>query len=295
MAEAAGKGGSSGRRRGLALVLVGAVALAALVFALARREGAAPPLPRPVFTEAEVRAALDDLRERAATVSVTDDERVLITMFEELGRAEAAAPAGPEDAQQVEGMVKAVGEVARARAVRNLERYLRLGDLLAVEFDRALGEVRAEAQRSDLEAALRSEAGDRLQQLGGSFARRAAERGLIREDGTIDGPVLLPEVLFRVRWRALAGLDRREGLSPLEWRAHMDFVLSFSKPSSVEARLQAIDEIAALEPGFDTLIARTVVLHEAGKDGEALTLLNEAIAGGRTDEPITGFARLLNP
>jgi hypothetical protein len=296
MADAPGKSRSTGaRRQGLVLVVVGAIALAALVYFLTRRSGEVPDLPRPRFTADEVERAVAQVEERAREVSLTDDERMLVAMIGDLNRAETAEPVGPESAVEIEGLVKAVGELARARAARNLERYLRLGDAQAVEFDRAVDELLARARRVGVERAMASEAGDELQRLGGSFAARAIERGVITGGGEIDGPALLPLVLFRVRWRALAGVDRREGLSPLEWRAYMDFVLTFSKPSSVETRLQAIDEIADLEPGFDALLARAIVYHEAGMDDDALALLGEAIAGGRDDEAVTGFARSISP
>jgi hypothetical protein len=279
----------------LVLVLLGVVALAALVFFLARRGGEIPPLPRPGFDDGEVRRSLEELAARAKEVSITDDERTLLEMFEKLNRAETAEPQGPETARQVEGMVKAVGEVALARATRNPERYLRLGDSMAVEFDRALNAVLERARSGGLARALESEAGDDLRRLGGSFVKRAVERELIDDSGEIDGPAHLAQVLFRVRWRAIAGMDRRRGLSPVEWLAHMDFALTFSRPESVELRLQAIDEIQKLGPGFDALLARAIVLHEAGMSGEALALLDEAIAGGRKDEPVLDFARFLTP
>jgi hypothetical protein len=295
MADAGGKGDSAPRWRGIALVVAGALALAALVYLLARRGGEVPDLPRPRFADAEVSEALRELAARAARATVTDDERALIGMIEELNLAETAEQVGPETAVQVEGMVKAVGEVARARAARNLERYLRLGDSLALEFDGALEAVLAGARREGLVRAMRSEAGAELKRIGGSFAARAVERGVITDSGEIDGPQLLPSVLFRVRWRALAGVDRREGLAPVEWLAHMDFVLAFSKPSSVEARLQAIGEISRLQPEFDALLARAVVLHEAGRDGDARALLDEAIDRGRSDESVADFVRSLSP
>jgi len=276
-------------------VLLGAVALAALVYFLTRRTGDVPDLPRPQFDADQVEQATADLAKRAAEVSLTDDERALIGMLEDLNRAETAEPTGPESAVQVEGMVKAVGEVARARAARNLQRYLRLGDSLAIDFGEALGALLTEARGDGLERAMRSDAGDEIRRLGGSFASRAIERGLLTEDGAIDGSVLLPHVLFRVRWRALAGLDRREGLAAVEWLAHMDFVLTFSRPSSVEARLQAIDEIVKTQPEFDALLARAIVYHEAGMDDEALSLLSEAIAAGRADDAVTDFARTISP
>jgi hypothetical protein len=142
---------------------------------------------------------------------------------------------------------------------------------------------------------MRSAAGDEIRRIGGSFAARAVEREVITEVGEIDGPRNLPSVLFRVRWRALAGIDRREGLEPIEWLAHMDFVLAFSRPTSVEARLQAVGEITKIRPDFDAVLARAIVLHEAGRDGDAKALLDDAIGRGRSDETVTDFARALSP
>jgi hypothetical protein len=290
-----GQGRSARRARTAVFVVLGGLALAAAVFLLARRGGQVPPLPRPELGDEQVSVARQELAQRVAGRSPTDDEQKLRELLERLNRAEAGARAAPESVVEVEGLVKAVGELASALAARDLDRYLEHGDALAVEFDRALERLLEEASRVGMEQARRSEAGTELDRLGGSFMHRALERGLIGEDGSLAASGLLPQVLFRVRWRSLARIGHREGLSPTEWKAHMDFVLKFSKPSSVEPRLQAIDEIARLEPGFDALLARAIVLHEGGRDDEAYLLLAGAIDSGRGDDAVRSFYRLLAP
>ncbi|HUT79165.1 MAG TPA: hypothetical protein VM285_15815, partial [Polyangia bacterium] len=139
------------------------------------------------------------------------------------------------------------------------------------------------------------ESAKEIERLGGSFLERAVERGLLGEDGRLDGPAFLPEVLFMTRWRGLAGQSRVLGLAPLELRAYLDFVVAFSSHDAVALRLEAVESLAALDPAYDAVLARALVLYQGGRADEAHAVLMAAIRAGRDDPAVERFARFISP
>jgi hypothetical protein len=295
MKRSRGKAGSPARKA-LAAVLL--FALAALPVFLLTRAGAgeAPPMPRASFPAEEARSAVESLRARAAACRPEQPDGELERLLADLGRLEAGVDPGPHRGEEVARAMKAFSEVAQGRVAQDREHYLGLGDRLAERFGRAVDRLLEAARREGLARARAAdrETVDEIERLGGSFLSRAVERGVIGEDGSLGGPAFLPEVLFLTRWRALAGLDRELALTPLERRAHLGFLAAFSSPAAVSLRLEAVQALGALDPAYDALLARAVVLHEAGRDVEAHAVLMAAIEAGRDDPAVVRFARLLS-
>ena len=92
---------------------------------------------------------------------------------------------------------------------------------------------------------------------------------------------MTPAVLFRVRWRHLAGLDIEDSFSTEELRLYYDFVIAFTTQHSVETRLSAITRLKMLDSSFDDVLARAVVFYQGGRSDEAYQELKKAMDGGR--------------
>jgi len=285
-----------GASRSALLIALLAAVVGGVVYLLASRGGGrAPDMPRASFGEDELKASARGLAERAEGFEPDDDERRLIDLLERLNLAETRREPGPETLKEVRGLVGAVTEEARSLAGADRARYLSMGAHLAIRFERALLELLEAARGEGLAALIEASAprASEARRLGGAFLAEAMDRGLIEDDGRLRGPSILPQVLFRVRWRGFAGVGLQEGLLPVERRAYMDFVAAFSREGSVEVRLQAVEELSSLDPSYDAAIARAVVLHEAGKDWDAHIELEAAIEAGRDDDVVRDFARLL--
>ncbi|MFO8072128.1 MAG: hypothetical protein R6V85_09660 [Polyangia bacterium] len=291
----ADSGGS--RHRGLAaLVFVaGAVALGVLVYFLAGGgRGAVPSMPRAELSESAVAESLNALERRASSIEPSDDDRGLLSLLEDLHASETAERVGPDTARRIEELLRVIREEAQSALARDREGYLALGDRQAWLFHSAMLDVLEAARGRGLES-VGAERRSRLVRLGGAFFQRALDRGLVTEDGELNGPDHLPSVLFRVRWRMLAGMDAHADLEPVEIAAHLDFVAAFAPPAEVERRLEAIEKLAERDESYDAVLARAVALTEGGRVSEAYDLLRAARENGRKDEALLGLLRHLAP
>jgi hypothetical protein len=288
-------GGS--RPRGLAaLVLIsGAVGLGVLVYFLAGGErGSVPSIPRVDFSEPAVAESLRDLERRASSIEPSDDDRELLSLLEDLHASETAERIGPDAARRIEELLRVIREEAQSALARDREGYLALGDRQAWLFHSAMRDLLAAARSGGLES-VDAERRSRLVRLGGAFFQRAVDRGLVTEDGALRGPDHLPSVLFRVRWRMLAGMDAHADLERVEIAAHLDFVAAFAPPAEVERRLEAIEKLAERDGSYDAVMARAVALSEGGRASEAYDLLRAVREKGREDEALLGLLRHLAP
>jgi hypothetical protein len=258
----------------------------AVFFAARCGEKPLPELPRARFAEAEVDAALAALRGRTAEFAPRGDEERLVVDIRAVHEAEAAAARGKESRERgaalYDGFRKAAAAVARA----DKGRYLLVGERLALELQDAIGPLLDDAREQGTEEVL-SGSGAALARAitaGGTFAFKAAERGLIDRRGELRGPRLLPEVLFRKRWCGAVGLTGQEVFSEVERRAELDFAAAFT--TDVGQRLDAIEKLAGLDRSYDAVVARALVLHAAERDAEARATIEEAVRRGRDDRPI---------
>jgi tetratricopeptide (TPR) repeat protein len=296
MNQPAGKAGSW-RWRPLAAAALAFLLVAGLAYLLTRSgAGELPPMPRASFPPGEAKGALDGLARRAAGYRSSEPERNLERLAD-LGRIETGREPDPDRGEHVALAMKAFSEAAQSSAAADPGHYLGFGDHLAGRFGQAVSRFLEAARRDGLARARIDQRGslEEIERLGGSFIQRAVERGLLGEDGRLDGPAFLPAVLFLTRWRSLAGQSRVLGLEPVERRAYLDFIVAFSSPDAVALRLEAVESLAALDPAYDAVLARALVLYEGGRADEAHAILMAAIEAGRDDPAVERFARFLAP
>lgn len=275
--------------------LVAAAVAGAVFFAVRSGEKPLPEMPRARFSAPEVDGALTGLRARAARFVPTGDERHLAGEMRSMHLAEVGASLGAERRERSRAQLDAFRKSAAALAGSDRERFVGLGEKLAVELQDATEAFLLFASKEGLDAALAGpgEALDRVVAAGGLFVRRSAERGLIGPGGRLEGPRLLPEVLFRRRWCGAVGLEGSERFSAVEERAALDFTAAFT--TNADSRLRAIDALEKLDPSYDALVARALVLHAAGATADARALVERGIASGRTDRAIGMLRDALAP
>ena len=274
-------------RRTIAVVVASALALAFVVFFVARcGEKPLPEMTRARFDEAEIGAALAALRARAGRVVPRGDEERLVVEMQALHTAEAAALRGREPKERGAALFDAFRKIAASVAKADRARYVLVGEKLALELQDALGPLIEAARREGTPAVMARDGAElrRVVDAGGVFVFKAVERGLIDGRGEIRGAGLLPEVLFRKRWCGTVGLLGAEGFSDVERRAELDFTAAFT--TDVDQRLSAVDALAALDRSYDAVVARALVLHAAGRDADAKRIVEEAVGKGRDDRPI---------
>jgi hypothetical protein len=288
--------GATRRSKALAAAIAGSFAVAVLIFWLVSSQGRIPPMPRATFSAEEEAAALKDLKGRIHGFAPTDEERDLIRLLDEVHRTETAED-GPENQAEIRRKIESFRAAASRLSGMAEERYLLLGDFLAVEFDGALeallAKIRALSKNDNRAKGVVSF--ERIERLGGSFFSRCVSRGAITRDGRLLASRLAPEVLFRARWRLLGELRLEIGLSLIEKKAYYDFVAAFTSPHSENQRLAAVGELGGLDKSYDTVIARALVFHQAGKDADAYKHLQEAIFAGRGGAAVRNFSRAVRP
>lgn len=286
-----------GKRRGSGVVVAVLIALgvASSIYLLAKPEPSrVPSMPRAVIGDRDVAAAMSALEDRArGFVPRGADEERVERLFLEINRAELADASG--GGERGKGAREEFRRFASAVRMSDHERFLRMGEHLALQFHDALADVLEEARSGGLDEVLAAggERVQRLRDLGGNFMR-LEERGLFARDGAMNASPLLPQVLFRKRWCALAGARGMEEFDGTEQRVMNDFVIAFSAPEALDNRLAAIERLEEAEPGFDGVIARALVFHQAGSDEGARGVLEEAIRLGREDSAALAFLGYLD-
>ena len=83
------------------------------------------------------------------------------------------------------------------------------------------------------------------------------------------------------------------GLSPVERVVYYDFVVAFTEPDAVSRRLGAIERLKSLDDTYDEIVARAVVLYQAGQRERARDTLRRGVEDGRRDSEIASFLRAL--
>lgn len=264
------------------------IVLVSVVYLLVSSKGHIPELPRTQLNrdaQAQIRAKWAD---RTAHFKMTDQERELAGLLNQVHGLETATEVDRD------ALRDALGRFSKKAAVvvgENKERYLLLGDYLALDFQQALLRALADVARDGLES--NEETTEEIRNKGGAFWTHALRRGVIDERGRLHVWEVTPAVLFRVRWRHLAGLDMEESFSTEELRLYYDFVVAFTTPDSVETRLSAITRLKALDGSFDDVLARAMVFHQGGRGDEAYQELKKAMDGGRRDTQTVNFFRAL--
>jgi hypothetical protein len=260
----------------LAVVAVG-MALGAAILAVPRAVPPdAIPLPR-VDRVGEARAEAREraLARRAAATPLPFLVRAAGEAFRRFGVAEAK-----EDASEARALSEAlVARVAEARRRHGDEALLSLRAVQSELFVRAV--TRWAASRGpDAE----------LDELGGSFVRRAEESGFIaaHRQIAIDADALA--TIFTIRWTKLAGLIDVFPFAPSlnEWRLYYRTLLTHpalrpegrrAGPSGETEILAAVvDALSRRDPDYPALLARGILEHWAGHYSNAAALFSAHLA-----------------
>ncbi len=271
-------------------VAFGMLAVAAVGFITYKgvsSRGHIPPFPQVRLDSKESEKSLLDTASRAASFSPKEDELKLISMLEQLHLLETGEEE-EEPTRSVETRTEELAAALKQAAKQNQERFLLLGDYLAVRFDSALKALLSQKPSKD---ETRSYAYMRVTLFSGAFYMRAQKSGLIAPDRTLKGSAALPEILFRFRWRLLAGLPGTLELTRFEQKALFDFTARFVDKQDVDRRLKAASKLAELDSTYDAVTAKALIRCEAGQYEQALAILNKATAAGRNDPAFQSFVR----
>jgi hypothetical protein len=173
---------------------------------------------------------------------------------------------------------------------------LLLGDAFAVQFHRALENLLAIMKKRGQKGWAEKEkaALQVVREKGGSFFERARKRGVIDDDGSLHVPEVTPQVLFRYRWRHIAGLDWDTGLLPVEKTAYFYFVVRFSSKSAVMERLSAVEGLYKFDKTYEREIARAIIFFDGQELAAARSELKSAIANRRSTTTAQAFLNALS-
>lgn len=255
--------------------------------------GRVPAMPQVTIAAQAENVSLTGLKQRTEGFEFTAKETQIAEQLEALNLTESATKPPAPAPENLEHLISAMQKKLTSYAQEDLNRFLRLGDVLAMRFHEAL----MQSLRSPSTASPSRDAELHLmqaQRYGGSFVQRALDRGVISADGRLRVSHITPQVLFRYRWRHMGGVSKTEGFDRAELKALYDFHARFSLPKALERRLNAVRQLAALDKTYDETLATAVVLYEAGHRQEALETLEKAKKSGRDDSEIEAFVRRLN-
>ncbi|MCP4605209.1 MAG: hypothetical protein GY847_32615 [Proteobacteria bacterium] len=293
--DAESQSGSASRIQ-IAAVL-GALVIASAVFFIVPGNDRIPSLPRAVFSSREQDQAMAELSNRVKGFKPTDEEQSLVEQLKTMHRSETMDLKDKARKDEVEREVASFRQAASGFVAQNEKRYLLLGDYLAVDFNKTLDRFLSLARDTPIEV-LTAEGGkeiNHLKRCGGAFLLRAVKRGAISSHGRLSASRITPQTLFRIRWRHLGKMKLLLGIKPVEQKAYFDFVAAFGNTSSVNRRLSAIKKLKTLDESYNDVVARAIVLHEAGRDREAYKEVLDAIEKGRSNVDIRRLAKAFSP
>ncbi|MCP4680268.1 MAG: hypothetical protein GY854_33205 [Deltaproteobacteria bacterium] len=278
-------------------ILFGILTVVFFVFFFVQSTGRIPPLPRVVFSDDDLQHSLRALQSRVKGFQPRDKELEMVKQIEEVHLAETSSISDPLMRTGLETKTNQLRQTAALHVDASQTRYLLLGDWMAADFQSAWDEYFSR-DLSATSSGVKSENDPmltRLRMSGGAFLSRIAASEAIDSRGQLRAARIIPEVIFRVRWRRWVGIRVDEQLSRTELKAYFDFLVAFTSPSAFERRMKSISEIKQLDESYDSDIAQSVVLHEAGDDKKAHALLIKAVEKGRNDSLIRDFARAIAP
>jgi hypothetical protein len=274
------------------IIVLSVVVVVVAVYFLVSSKGRIPSLPRIQITDGNQNQVTEELFSRIKGFEPHAEEKELALQLTGIHRLETTKNAQGAKLKEALDLFR---ETASYVIVKDKKRYLLLGDYLAFKFGEALENLLSFAQRDGFDAVRvnNKKIIEEIEIKGGSFLNRARGRGVIGDKGQLHMPRITPQVLFRIRWRHLGGLRIEEDLNQVETKAYFDFVVAFTNPLSVKRRLGAITRLKEMDNSYNDLIARAIVLHEAGNDLDAYKALKNAIDQGRNDAEILSFAKAL--
>ncbi|MBN2716941.1 MAG: hypothetical protein JXX14_13900 [Deltaproteobacteria bacterium] len=263
------------RLKWMLLVVAVAATFVGIFFLASPRNGALPPMPEVKIDRTQMAFAVNRFKKRAGAVTVERWQQNLINAYKKLNIAEARF----DDAKTIEFLHRIFVEKSEIPQTAQKERYLLLGDYLALKFEGQLQKVLTDVQRMGLErvTAERNHNYQELIALSGNFFKESVQIGLIRPDGQLRVAPYVPQILFRKRWRVLGELPFRYQFLEIESLADAAYQLRFGKPSAMEMRLRAIAQIRRLDPDFNHQIASALVYYEGQESNRAIDVLKRAL------------------
>jgi len=235
--------------------------------------------------------ALKRLKDRAALPVEADYAERVTGAYYQLNRAESGV-------DSVDGLNRLMAQFEQTTGIPSTarkERYLLLGDRLAVAFEVRLQKLLAAASQKGLSRLIKSGAPEYLSvvEISGSFVSTMARMNTLREDGTLTVPSYIPQIVFRRRWRMLGGLPYRYQFLPVESLVDSYYLLRWSSPTLVDERVRAAARVKRFVPAFDEILARAIVYHEGGETKKAIALLEAHRTRKANRDVLEQFLRFL--
>lgn len=279
----------------ISVIIFGLVVLS-MVFWLVRSEGRVPDMPRTAIGESEQQRAMQALFARARDFKWKESDLEVQKKLTGLHQLETQDRDGFDRSSEIEVKIAELKESMQNATGGDAAYLLLLGDAFAVQFHRALENLLATMKRRGQKGwAEKEKAALRVvREKGGSFFERARKRGVIDDDGTLQVSEMTPQVLFRYRWRHMAGLDWDRELLPVEKKAYFDFIVRFSSKSAVMERLSAVEGLHALDKKYEREIARAIILFDGQEFAAARSELKRAIANRRSTATAQAFLNALS-
>ena len=276
---------------GAALLIALPVVLGLVLYQVILSRGHIPDMPRAALEVDGAHRSIEALSKRAEGFAPTEAERALIARLEDLHLAETGAESDALPTTSVEKQTLDLMQALRKTAGTDRTRFLVLGDFLAFRFHLALEALLKEPMKDRGPHSLSL---TRVILFGGAFYRQALARGIIDANGALRGSKALPEILFRTRWRRLAGMKGDEEFDRYEQTVLLDFTVRFVDKIEVKRRLEAARALAAQEPAYDGAIAEAVIYFEAADPQSALKVLRRAETDPHTDKRmVSAFIRAI--
>jgi len=262
------------------------------VYLLSRSgSGRVPDMPAVAVDDEQLAFALKRLKDRAALPVEADYAERVTGAYYQLNRAESGV-------DSVDGLNRLMAQFEQTTGIPSTarkERYLLLGDRLAVAFEVRLQKLLAAASQKGLSRLIKSGAPEYLSvvEISGSFVSTMARMNTLREDGTLTVPSYIPQIVFRRRWRMLGGLPYRYQFLPVESLVDSYYLLRWSSPTLVDERVRAAARVKRFVPAFDEILARAIVYHEGGETKKAIALLEAHRTRKANRDVLEQFLRFL--
>jgi tetratricopeptide (TPR) repeat protein len=254
--------------------------------------GSVPSMPSLNINQNELKDAVDRLHKRADSVKKLNSYQAsTLEAFFKLNMVEISS----KDPQTVIAAQAGFEQQTQIPATAKKERYLLLGDYVAVKFEKALKKVLLRAENEGLKKIINLEDADyaNLVKLSGSFLVSLIQRGAVAEDGKLLIPDYMPQIIFRRRWRMLGGLPYRYNFLEVEALVDNYYLLMQTEPSLVDKRLKAVKRVKQLTPDFDYILARAIVYYEGKERQRAIEVLKSAIDSDADNFTAQQFLRFL--
>lgn len=236
-----------------------------------------PPLPLPQLDPVEADRHIRSVADRTGRMELAREDREVIASWRALiGWAGPGEAAERDHAQMLASNLDFDLGCARL-ANRGEGRFTAVGEFAALDLT--------------LDVA-RLEIGERPRRA--PFLDGLRRAGLLDQGDRLKVHPLAIFALAKASWRERCGVDREQGLAPLELDALDIVLISFGhrlpqRPRLREERLRSLDRFGARHPGYPTAQARASVLLASGDHDGASVALQEALALAPGDRALRNY------